>query len=384
VALYNNGYRLGNTPFKRGLGALTTMYNGGGSVFNASMPTSAMRASYWLYGKQHGYPTGQLHPECWMLPQTGGAMSMRVVGQGAMSAGLIPSQPMSIDMTGSGGLAAIGVLVVSMLVNMAGSGSLSSGIVGLFDMGADITGDGGLSAAIQGLSPLAVDMTGGGTFSADLYSTMPMSVDMDGEGTLEAAGSLAVAMLLAMAGEGTLTAGIVGQYDMEVALSGQGDFAADMEGIANMVVELLGTGSLEATIAAFGNMGIDIVVTGTGLTTSNVGPAVWGALASANNEDGTMGNKLNTASSGGVDLNALADAVWEHNQAVTLNTGVVFLLKMIRNVKKVEKVDNVWTLVVYDDNGTTPILSKPLKDADGNDISDLAAGVLAQELAQGT
>jgi hypothetical protein len=40
--------------------------------------------------------------------------------------------------------------------------------------------------------------------------------------------------------------------------------------------------------------------------------AVWGAIASSNNEAGTMGAKLNTASSGGVDMGALAQAVWEY------------------------------------------------------------------------
>jgi hypothetical protein len=40
------------------------------------------------------------------------------------------------------------------------------------------------------------------------------------------------------------------------------------------------------------------VVTGTGLTTGNVGQAVWAAIASANNTAGTMGEKLNDAGSG--------------------------------------------------------------------------------------
>lgn len=39
---------------------------------------------------------------------------------------------------------------------------------------------------------------------------------------------------------------------------------------------------------------------------------VWGAVAADHNDAGTMGNKLNTASSGGVDLQALADAVWDN------------------------------------------------------------------------
>ncbi len=46
--------------------------------------------------------------------------------------------------------------------------------------------------------------------------------------------------------------------------------------------------------------------------------AVWSVQASDNNSDGTMGNKLNTASSGGVDLSALANAVWSNAKALTV------------------------------------------------------------------
>jgi hypothetical protein len=42
-------------------------------------------------------------------------------------------------------------------------------------------------------------------------------------------------------------------------------------------------------------MSIDIVVTGTGLTTANVGPAVWAAIAALNDIPGSMGEKLNDA-----------------------------------------------------------------------------------------
>lgn len=229
MALYNNGYRLGNTPFKRGLGALVSMYNGGGSALNNAMPTSAMRASYWLYGAQNGYPYGNLAPECWLLPQKGGALSMRPIGQGGMTADLIPSYPMAINLTGSSSLDAIGALVVSMLLAITGSGSFSASVVGDLDMTADLTGD--------------------------------------------------------------------------------GDLSASMTGITDLVVGLLGQGDLDATIRAWGDMEIDVVVTGTGLSTANVGAAVWNALASAMNESGTMGAKLNSAASGGVDLNALAEAV---------------------------------------------------------------------------
>jgi hypothetical protein len=48
------------------------------------------------------------------------------------------------------------------------------------------------------------------------------------------------------------------------------------------------------------------------LTAAGVASAVWQTVAAEQNAAGTMGSKLNTASSGGVDLNALAAAVWGH------------------------------------------------------------------------
>lgn len=48
----------------------------------------------------------------------------------------------------------------------------------------------------------------------------------------------------------------------------------------------------------------------TPLSPEGLARAVWGALAEDNNIVGTMGQKLNTASSGGVDIDALSTAIW--------------------------------------------------------------------------
>lgn len=48
------------------------------------------------------------------------------------------------------------------------------------------------------------------------------------------------------------------------------------------------------------------------LSTATIAQAVWAALSAENNDAGTMGAKLNAAASGGVDLNALAEAVWDY------------------------------------------------------------------------
>ena len=144
---------------------------------------------------------------------------------------------------------------------------------------------------------MSLRIDGEGDLAGSLIPTRTMELDLTGSGTLEAIGALAVAMALAMTGSGTLEAQIVGFLNASMDLTGSGDFAADLSGIASMVLALTGEGSLEATIAAYGNMELDIVVTGTGLSTANVGQAVWSALAAANNDAGTMGEKLNDAGS---------------------------------------------------------------------------------------
>jgi hypothetical protein len=63
---------------------------------------------------------------------------------------------------------------------------------------------------------------------------------------------------------------------------------------------LRGTLSMNASLSSTGDV----------LSTANVAQAVWSALATSNNEAGSMGAKLNSAASGGVDLNALGAAVW--------------------------------------------------------------------------
>lgn len=73
------------------------------------------------------------------------------------------------------------------------------------------------------------------------------------------------------------------------------------------------------------------------------------------------------------DIADITNSVWA-------DPDPVFMLKVIRNKKTLTKVGSIWSLHIFDDDNITPILSKELKDKDGNNISDLAAGTLATEL----
>lgn len=138
---------------------------------------------------------------------------------------------------------------------------------------------------------------GAGSIAANLYPTRPMAIDFTGAGDLTAEAALVISMLLALTGSGTLEAAIEGRLNMSADFTGAGDLDATIGALGNMIANLTGTGDLEAVISAYGNMEIDIVVTGAGLSTANIGEAVWGALAAANNDSGTMGEKLNDAGS---------------------------------------------------------------------------------------
>lgn len=169
---------------------------------------------------------------------------------------------------------------------------------------------------------MALRSDGAGSISSSLVPTRAMSVDLTGAGQMAASAALVVSMALALSGAGSMSASIAGRLNASVSLTGSGGLATSMRGLGNMLVDMLGAGDLDATVAAYGDMAIDIVVTGTGLSTANVGQAVWSALAAESNDAGTMGAILNLLSTGGVDLEALARAILDAAQSEPIHADV--------------------------------------------------------------
>jgi len=71
---------------------------------------------------------------------------------------------------------------------------------------------------------------------------------------------------------------------------------------------------------------------------------------------------------------ALESSVQDSNDSLTL------LLQYIRNKKYLTKVGLEWHLIIRDDTDATTILDKVLQDIDGNNISDIQAGIISMEL----
>lgn len=70
----------------------------------------------------------------------------------------------------------------------------------------------------------------------------------------------------------------------------------------------------------------------------------------------------------------------ESTKLTRIDTSVAYQIKIIDNRRILIKEGLTWYSRVFDDNDSTVIQNKALKDPLGNDIDDLTAGILAQEL----
>ena len=142
---------------------------------------------------------------------------------------------------------------------------------------------------------------------------------MPGEGTASFTISFAdAAGQLIVSGSGSAAMSISTNTPLltaSVSGTGSASFTIGATGLLGAEANLTGSASftISGTLApyAIGNM-VGSTVDTSVLTPDTIAAGVWGANASNFNAAGTMGNKLNTASSGGVDLNALAAAVWAY------------------------------------------------------------------------
>lgn len=140
----------------------------------------------------------------------------------------------------------------------------------------------------------------GGVSDSDIWAVKLAQASLVGEGDLSAIGGLIVQALADLTGSGEISDADLKAFLAAVAsLTGSGEVSdADLEGFGAVLAAISGSGTAAgSTLTGTGELDADLVVTGTGLTTSNVGQAVWAALAASNNVTGTMGEKLNDAGS---------------------------------------------------------------------------------------
>lgn len=110
--------------------------------------------------------------------------------------------------------------------------------------------------------------------------------------------SLLVQLAAAILGSGTVSAPLQASLSLASSLAGSGDLAGALGAIAFCVSAMTGTGAISATLRGTATLEADIQPF-TELSPQALASAVWSALAASFDEAGTMGEKLNSASSAG-------------------------------------------------------------------------------------
>ena len=270
----------------------------GAGLSNGALPQQ-LQANYALTGMRRnltagegitddkvGLPMGYLAGGSYQLPQKPGQLSSR-------------AYVITVDgaATGVSGLPSSGSTTISI-------DATNAEVLPLDDTSPLRTASTSLEITASATGELRMSGSGSTSISVDVVSAALV-------GILEAVGSASIAI--------STNTPILG-----AEASGAGDATISMSVTASILPEddtppartASATFSITGTLIpyAIGHM------SGTALPYTELSPqslanAVWQSPASENNATGTMGNKLNTASSGGVDLDALADAVLEKLQA---------------------------------------------------------------------
>lgn len=148
-------------------------------------------------------------------------------------------------------------------------------------------------------------VNGDGTCDITLVALWDLSLVVSATGTCD----------IIVTATGELVGSIYASWTSEITLTATGTIWANAFWTGTSTISLNGTADISALGFMTGSMNPF-----TDLSPEWLAKAVWSALATENNVANTMGAKLNTASSGWVDMNALAQAVWEYYQR-TLTSG---------------------------------------------------------------
>lgn len=167
-----------------------------------------------------------------------------------------------------------------------------------------------LAKTAGGLSSRNV-ILGDGSFISSGALGVNAEAPLSGAGDITLADmQLVVSAIAALLGAGYInTPELLGKLEAAASLAGSGNLSGAIGALAGLVASLSGVGTVSsATPYASGSMGANIRGY-SDLTPEGLRDAVWRALSASYNDAGTMGNKLNSSASGGIDYAALAAAI---------------------------------------------------------------------------
>ena len=247
MALLRNGTSLAMLPLRQ--------IGGGVHADLAMWNRSERRNSSTAFSPLAGIPYGHLAPSSWLLPVKAGGMSSSRFAE------------LKVSATADG------------VMGMPAQGDASFG----------------LSASAE--AQLIANGSGSAGFSFDASGTLSASLNASGDAVFGFTASATPGALVNASGSAAFS------FSAASSVLPLNDASPVRGGTASFTI----TGTLEPY--AIGIMSGSTTDNST-LTPTTIAGAVWSATAVENTTPGTMGAKLNSAASGGVDYDALAEAVW--------------------------------------------------------------------------
>lgn len=251
MALHGNRSVLNKSPGR--------FLNAGVAIMRSSFNKHGMqRNAFEQFSPKAATPYGHLSPSAWVLPKTAGGMSSFNAAQLALAA----------SGAAVGGITTTGESSLTIAFNTPDAQLISSG-------------EGSASVTISTNNPLLTASIGGtGSTTITISTNVPI---LGAEASLQGAASITVSVANATA------------FPLN-------DTSPLRDASATFTV----SGSL--TPYAIGHM-VGSTVDNSVLTADSITAAVWNAILADFNENGTAGKALDSAGSGGVDIEALAAAI---------------------------------------------------------------------------
>lgn len=136
-------------------------------------------------------------------------------------------------------------------------------------------------------------------------------------------------MAVRMRGESSSSFAANGVGSLAVALAGEGSTVFNGQMGATLSVTMAGEGGFTAAARGIGSMAVAMDA-GSRPSAFDIAQEVWQSQKANYNAPNTMGNAVNSASTGGVDYAALGEAVWAALQAnQTVSGSMAELIKLL-------------------------------------------------------
>lgn len=253
---------------------------------------------------KNGVPNGYTPPYSWVIPFKGGGMAVYigVNGSGSITnVNLAGGINISSSLEGTGSISNSNLYALGNIITLLnGTGSLSSDITGKLEALSNLTGSGNINGDLGALVSILSNISNTGSLSGDIAGALYANANLEGTGSIALANLLGILEAAStIDGIGSLTSAITGIFPAYSTINGTSAITASLNALAECVSSIMGSGSiLNALPLAIGNMSASITPF-TELSPQNLATEVWNTIANDFNTAGTMGYKLNAASSAG-------------------------------------------------------------------------------------